>query len=154
KVKLLYLAGPPGAAYIEALKKGFYEGLEGSDIEVVKDMYGPSNKAAQLKLVEDGLQTYPDIKYIVGGAPGVEAAIDVVRDQNRKDIKLIATFQTPSVWAGVEKGEVQAVVTDFAVMQARMTIDTALRILEKKPFMKDVAPDSLMIDASNVKTVD
>jgi periplasmic protein TorT len=148
-----YLAGPPGATYVEALRQGFYDGLEGSDVNILEDYYAPSNKAEQLPLVEDGLQAYPDVDYIIGGAPGIEAALDTVRQMD-KDISLIATFQTPFVWDAVENGEVEGVVSDFAVLQARLAIDTALRILEKKPFMQDVAPDSLMIDASNVGEVD
>lgn len=148
-----YLAGPPGATYVEALRSGLYEGLEGSDVRILEDYYAPSNKAEQLPLVEVGLQAHPDVDYIIGGAPGIEAALEVLRRED-KDIALISTFQTSSVWDAVANGDVEGVVSDFAVLQARLAIDTALRILEGKPYMQDVAPDSMMIDASNVGSVD
>ncbi len=154
KVQMLYLAGPPGAAYIERLRQGVYTGLAGSDVEVVKDLYAASNKAAQLKLVEDGLLAYPNIKYIVGVAAGIEAALDVLRERGRKDILLISTLPTPTVWDAVATGQALGLVTDSVVTQARMAIDLALRILEKKPFVKDIAPDLLMISVDNVKSAD
>lgn len=154
KVKLLYLAGPPGATYIEFLKTGFYKGIEGSDIEVVKDLYGASNKAVQMKLVEDGLVTYPDLAYIAGGGPGIEGAVDIFAERGIDNIGLISTFVTPEVEKHVRAGEAMGVVTDLAVLQPRIAIDMTIKILEGKQTVLDTAPDSMMLDASNINTYD
>ena len=74
KVKLLWLPGPPGILWVEDATRAFKEILADSDVEVVKVMYGDSGKVPQLKLVEDGVQTYSDITYLAGGAPAIEVA--------------------------------------------------------------------------------
>ena len=64
KVKVGWFPGPAGAGWVEAGNKGFRDAIANSSIEVVETKYGDTGKEVQMKLVEDTLQTYPDIKYI------------------------------------------------------------------------------------------
>ena len=61
---------------------------------------------------------------------------------------------TPQVLALVEEGKVQATVSASEVMQPEMAVDMAIRALEKKLQVRDVAPNSFIIDQANVKTFD
>jgi protein TorT len=154
KTSVLYMAGPAGASYVGFMEKGFKDAIAGSDLTIEKSLYGGSSKAAQLPLVEDGLLAYPNTKYVVGNAGAVEAASDIFREKGKSDIALVSGFVTPDVLKGVEKGSVQATVSASEVMQPSMAIDMAVRALEKKMDVKDVAPNSFIIDSSNIKTFD
>ena len=47
-----------------------------------------------------------------------------------------------------------AAPTDSAVIQGRVAIDQAVRILEGKPYHKHVGPEIYVIDKSNISTFD
>jgi len=155
KVKVAWFPGPPGAGWVEAGNKGFLEAVKGSDIEVVDTKYGDTGKEVQLKLVEDVLEAHPDINYIVGTSPTTEAAVQVLRDRGlMKKVKVLAYYFTPGVYANIKRGFVMAAPTDSAVIQGRISIDQAVRILEHKDYMKHVGPKLYVIDSKNINTFD
>ncbi len=155
KVQVAWFPGPPGAGWVEAGNAGFQEAVAGSDIEVVETKYGDTGKEIQLKLVEDTLETYPDIQYIVGTSPTVEASISLLRSRGLTDqISLLAYYFTPGVFRGIQRGQVLAAPTDSAVIQGRVAIDQAVRILEGKDYHKHVGPALYVIDPENINTFD
>ncbi|MDE0114204.1 MAG: TMAO reductase system periplasmic protein TorT [Albidovulum sp.] len=155
KVQVDWFPGPPGAGWVEAGNAGFQEAVAGSDIEVVDTKYGDTGKEIQLKLVEDTLEAFPDINYIVGTSPTVEASISLLRSRGLTDqIRLLAYYFTPGVYRGIQRGQVMAAPTDSAVIQGRVAIDQAVRILEGKPYEKHVGPALYVIDSNNIDTFD
>ena len=155
KVKAAWFPGPPGAGWVEAGNAGFQEAVAGSDIEVVETKYGDTGKEIQLKLVEDTLEVYPDIQYIVGTSPTVEASISLLRSRGLSDqINLLAYYFTPGVFRGIQRGQVLAAPTDSAVVQGRVSIDQAVRILEGKSYLQHVGPALYVIDSNNIDTFD
>ncbi len=155
KVKAAWFPGPPGAGWVEAGNAGFQEAVAGSDIEVVETKYGDTGKEIQLKLVEDTLEAYPDIQYIVGTSPTVEASISLLRSRGLSDqINLLAYYFTPGVFRGIQRGQVLAAPTDSAVVQGRVSIDQAVRILEGKSYLQHVGPALYVIDSNNIDTFD
>lgn len=152
-VKVAWFPGPPGAGWVTAGNKGFAEAASKGAIEIVTTKYGDTGKEIQLKLVEDALQTYPDIDYIVGTSPSTEAAAQALRDVGKADkIGVLAYYFTPGVYADIKRGAVMAAPTDSAVIQGRVAIDQAVRILEKKPYTKHTGPAIYVIDKSNINT--
>jgi protein TorT len=150
-VKVAWFPGPPGAGWVVAGNKGFTEAVAKGAIEVVTTKYGDTGKEVQLKLVEDALQAYPDIDYIVGTSPTTEAAVQALRDAGKSDkIKVLAYYFTPGVYQDIKRGAVMAAPTDSAVIQGRIAIDQATRILEKKPYTKHTGPAIYVIDKSNI----
>ena len=154
KVKLLWLPGPAGILWVEDATRAFKEILMDSDVEIVKVMYGDSGKVPQMKLVEDGVQTYPDISYLAGGAPAIEVAIQHLREIGREDIKLIAYYTSPGVVKSLEKGQVEATLMEDSVILLRMCMDMAVQILEGKATMLDAAPHFRMLDQAGLATWD
>ena len=150
-VKVAWFPGPPGAGWVEAGNEGFLAAVADSDIEVVETKYGDTGKEVQLKLVEDTLEAYPDIQYIVGTSPTTEAAVQLLRDRGLQDqIKVLAYYFTPGVYNNIKRGRVMAAPTDSAVIQGRVAIDQAVRILEGKDVMQHVGPELYIIDSNNI----
>ncbi|MEA2783209.1 MAG: periplasmic protein TorT [Rhodospirillaceae bacterium] len=152
--KVLWLPGPAGAGWAEDANKGFKAAVAGSAIEILDTKYGNSNKPEQLKLVEDGLQTFPDIDYIVGVAPAAEAGVDAIREAGRPKIRLIAYYQSPEVASLLDQGSLFAMASDSAVIQARIAMDQAVRVLEGTDYVKHVTPAVVIVDSSNSKSWD
>ena len=154
-VKVAWFPGPPGAGWVEAGNRGFQEAVAGSDIEVVETRYGDTGKEVQLKLVEDTLEAHPDIQYVVGTAVTAEAAVGLLRARGLSgDIKVMAYYFTPGVYRGIRRGQVLAAPTDSAVVQGRVAIDQAVRILEGKSYEKHVGPALYVIDSENIDSFD
>ena len=57
-------------------------------------------------------------------------------------------------YARMVRGQILAAPTDSAVIQGRVAIDQAVRILEGKDYLKHVGPALYVIDESNIETFD
>ncbi len=153
--KVAWFPGPPGAAWVEAGNAGFQKAVAGSAVVVVATKYGDTGKEVQLKLVEDTLEAHSDIDYIIGTAVTAEAAVGVLRSRDLMDkIKIMSYYFTPGVYQGIKRGQIMAAPTDSTVIQGRIAIDQAVRILEGKEYQKHVGPKLSVIDKSNVNTFD
>ena len=152
--KVGWFPGPAGAGWVEAAHKGFAEAVKGSALVVLDPKYGDTGKEAQSKLVEDVLQGNPDLAYIAGTAVTAEAAQGIVRERGLdKKVKIMAFYMTPGVYEGIQKGRIMAAPADSMVIQGRVAIDQAVRLLEGKPVVKHVGPKIFVVDRSNMKTV-
>jgi protein TorT len=154
-VKAAWFPGPPGAGWVEAGNAGFTKAIEGSAVEVVDTKYGDTGKEVQSKLIEDTLEAHPDLNYIVGTAVTAEAAIPILRSRGLTDqIKVLSYYYTPGVDQGLRRGQILAAPTDSPVIQGRIAIDQAVRILEGQDYKKHVGPALLVVTKDNVKDFD
>jgi len=148
--KVAWFPGPAGAGWVEAGNTGFQGAIEGSAIELVDTKYGDTGKEAQAKLVEDTLEAYPDLDYIVGTAVTAEAAVPILRSRGLTDqVKVVSYYYTPGVDQGIARGQILAAPTDSTVIQGRIAVDQAVRILEGKDYMKHVGPALYVVTQEN-----
>ncbi len=155
-VNVAWFPGPAGAGWVEAGHKGFSEVVKEGAINIVATKYGDTGKEVQSRLVEDTLEAFPNgIDYIVGTAVTAEAATSILRSRNLTDkIKIISYYFTPGVYQGIKRNKILAAPTDSTVIQGRIAIDQAVRILEGKPYEKHVGPELYVISSKNVNTFD
>ncbi len=154
-VKVAWFPGPAGAGWVEAGNTGFLGAVKGSAVEVVETKYGDTGKEVQAKLVEDTLQAHPDLSYVVGTAVTAEAAIPILRDRGVDDkIKILSYYYTPGVDQGIRRGQILAAPTDSPVIQGRIAIDQAVRILEGKDYIKHAGPALKVVSQEDIKTFD
>lgn len=153
-VKVGWFPGPAGAGWVEAANKGFLEAVKGSAVVVLDPKYGDTGKEAQAKLVEDVLQGNPDLAYVAGTAVTAEAATGILRSRNLdKKVQVLSFYMTPGVYEGILKGRIVASPADSMVIQGRIAVDQAVRVLEGKEVVKHVGPKIFVVDSSNIKTV-
>ncbi len=153
--KVAWFPGPPGAGWVEAGNSGFQEAVKNSAVNVVETKYGDTGKETQLKLVEDTLEAHPDIEYIIGTAVTAEAAVGLLRARGLADqINIMSYYFTPGVYQGIKRGQIMAAPTDSTVIQGRVAIDQAVRILEGKSYEKHVGPALYVVNGDNINTFD
>lgn len=113
-------------------------------------MYGDTGKEAQSQLVEDALETFPGLEYIVGTAVTAEAAVPILRARGLTDqVKVVSYYFTPGVDQGISRGQILAAPTDSTVIQGRIAIDQAVRILEGQEFEQHVGPALYVVTTEN-----
>ncbi|WP_282606160.1 TMAO reductase system periplasmic protein TorT [Pelagibius sp. Alg239-R121] len=155
KVKTAWFPGPAGAGWVEAGNSGFASAIKGSGIDLVETRYGDTGKEAQAKLVEDTLEAHPDLSYVVGTAVTAEAAIPILRARGLTDqIKVVSYYYTPGVDQGIRRGQIMAAPTDSTVVQGRIAIDQAVRILEGESYEKHVGPALFVVKQDNLADFD
>ncbi|MCF3934235.1 TMAO reductase system periplasmic protein TorT [Acuticoccus sp. M5D2P5] len=154
-VKVAWFPGPAGAGWVEAGNKGFQDAVKDTAIEVVETKYGDTGKEAQSALIEDTLGAHPDLDYIVGTAVTAEAAVPILRSRGLTDqIKVLSYYYTPGVHQGIRRGQILAAPTDSTVIQGRIAVDQAVRILEGKDYLKHVGPAIFVVTADTVGDFD
>ena len=55
---------------------------------------------------------------------------------------------------GIRRGQILAAPTDSPVIQGRISVDQAIRILEGKDFLKHVGPALVVVTQDNIKDFD
>ena len=100
------------------------------------DKFGDSGVAVQLGLIQNALQAYPDMNVIWGCAPAAEAAVGAVAQAGRKDTLIMSSYENQAMLDSLKKGEILGFATQYPVLQGRIAIDTAVRVLEKQPYVK------------------
>ncbi|WP_390350100.1 hypothetical protein ACFJIS_19490 [Variovorax boronicumulans] len=100
------------------------------------------------------LQGNPDLAYVAGTAVTAEAATGILRARNLdKKVQVLSFYMTPGVYEGIQKGRIVAAPADSMVIQGRIAVDQAVRLLENKDVVKHVGPKIFVVDAGNIKTV-
>ncbi len=154
-VQVGWFPGPAGAGWVEAAHAGFMEAVKGSAVEVLEPRFGDTGKETQLKLVEDVLQANPDVRYLAGTAVTAEAAQGLIRERGLQGkVDLLAFYMTPGVYTGIQRGFILAAPADSMVVQGRIAIDQAVRILEGKDYIKHVGPKIFVVDPENIGDVE
>jgi protein TorT len=150
--KVGWFPGPAGAGWVEAAHKGFTDAVSGSALHVLEPKYGDTGKEAQSKLVEDVLQGNPDLAYVAGTAVTAEVTPGILRSRNLQDkVKVMSFYMTPGVYEGIEKGRILAAPADSMVVQGRIAVDQAVRLLESRDVVKHVGPKIFVVDQATVR---
>ncbi len=70
-----------------------------------------------------------------------------------KKVQVLSFYMTPGVYEGIQKGRIVASPADSMVIQGRIAVDQAVRLLEGKDVIKHVGPKIFVVDGSNIKSV-
>ena len=101
------------------------------------------------------LQSNPDISFIVGNAQAAVSAVQAVREAGLEDqIKIMAFHQNPPVYDLIATGDLLGAANDHTVIQGRMAVDMAVRLLEGQTLEPSnrAGPVITMMTPDNLKT--
>ena len=150
-VKVAWFPGPEGSGWVPFVEAGFREALQESSAEIVVTKYGDTGREIQLILLEEALEERPDVDYIVGSAVTAEVAVSALRARGLLDrISILADYFTHAIYRGIKRRRIQAAPTDFPVIQGRLGIEQAVRLLEGKLDLVHVGPAIRLVSLENV----
>lgn len=149
-VRLAWFPGTKGAGWVSFVEAGFHEGLADSSAEIVVVKYGDTGREIQLNLVEEVLDAYPDIDYLVGSGPMAEAAVSILRERGLTGrIGIVSDYMTPAVLRGIKRGKILAAPDDFPVLQGKLAVEQAVRAIEKSLAVRHAGPRIQTITAAS-----
>jgi protein TorT len=129
-----FFPGLPGSNWSDDAVRGFHDGLKGSKAKIVVTTRVDNGLSRQLAVINDALNAYPEMNFIVGVGVATQAAATAVRTLGKSDrIKILSFNLILGVYEDIMDGLTEASPSDFTVVQARMAVDMAVRILEKQP---------------------
>ena len=154
-VKVAWFPGPEGSGWVPFVEAGFREALEESSAEIVITKYGDTGREIQLILLEEALEEALEeghgVDYIVGSAVTAEVAVSALRARNLLGrIRILADYFTHAVYRGIKRRRIQAAPTDFPVIQGRLGIEQAVRLLEGRLDLVHAGPAIRLVDLDNV----
>ena len=157
KANVVTFPGPAGSGWAESFNDGFKEATSKSPaVKILGEKFGDSGVAVQLQLIQDALQTYPNMNVIWGTAPTAEAAIGAVAEAGRSDMKIISSYENQAMLDALKRGDIMAFATQYPVAEGAISVDQAVRLIENKPVMRTVQPlpDVIMKGAEDKVNMD
>lgn len=152
-VTVAWFPGPNGAAWVASGTKGFHDAIKKRPIKLVATRYGDVGRRQQSVLLKEVFSEFPSLDFAVGTAPTILAALPLVR-RLKAQPKLISYYMTRGIYNAIKRKQVLAAPTDKAVLQGRIAVDQAIRILEGKPFSKHVGPIIEVVDQMSIEKTD
>ncbi|WP_244487816.1 TMAO reductase system periplasmic protein TorT [Aminobacter sp. DSM 101952] len=154
-VRVAWFPGPKGAGWVKFVEAGFRDALKQSSAEIAAVKWGDTGVEIQLLLIEELLETQPNIDYIVGSAPTADAAVSILRAQGRANqVRILADYFTHGTFREINRGKVVAAPTDSPPLQGRIAIDQAIRAIEGTLRYRHVGPPVEIVDRTNVQSLD
>ena len=155
EAKVAWFPGPKESGWVQFIDAGFNEAIAGSGVSVVAVKWGDTGKEIQRNLLQEVFEETSDFDYIVGTALTADAAVSELLSRNlRGKIDIVSTYFTHNVFRGIKRGHILAAPTDSPVLQGKLAVDQAVRILEGTLNEPHLSPHILMIDQNNVGQFD
>ncbi len=154
-ILVAWFPGPKLAAWAQRGNQGFAAGIEGSNVMIVATEYGDTGRQVQGDLIEQVLDRYGSVDYIVGTTVSAEAAASILRQKNLADVTdILAYYFGPGVYRGIRRGTILAAPSDQQAIQGRIAVDQAVRLLQGAPLQRFVGPKVRMLDRDSLQDFD
>jgi protein TorT len=134
---------------VQDAERGLKQELEGSQIKLVHGGYGATDNFSQATLVRQ-LFSHEQPNYVLANAVAAGVAQNFISAENLTKTEVMAYYANPEVVRLIQSGQLLAAATDSPVIQARISIDLALRILEQQPYAKQVSPHIRILDERSI----
>ena len=122
-------------------------------MKFIGEKFGDSGVQIQLQLIQDALQTYPEMNVIFGAATAAEAAVGAVAQAGRGDILILSEHENQAMLDLTKRGDILGFATQYVVANATIAVDQAVRALEKKPMMTFVKPIPDMVSKETLPNI-
>lgn len=162
-LKLAWFPGPEGAAWVRDAETGLTKALQGSQTQVLHAGYGPTDAFSQAGLARNFFAKNPDVDVVLANAVAAKVVSQLLHQQllHKEQAgksqgvakplpKIVAYYANPAVIELLQQGQIAAAVTDSPVLQARIAVDLAIRLLQKERVPAYVAPQIEVLQADNL----
>lgn len=156
EAKVVAFPGPAGSGWAESFVEGFKKAIDGQEnVELLDEKFGDSGVSAQLQLIQDALQTYPEMNVIWGTAPTAEAGMAAVAEVGRiGEVMIMSSYENQAMRDALDRGDIMGFATQYPVLEGRVAIDMAVRALEGEELPTFIKPIPDMVAEGTVADVD
>lgn len=150
------LLGPNNSGGTKPVDLGFREAIAGSDIRILQHFWADNDKELQRNLVQQAIDL-PEVRYLVGSAVAMEAAISELRNANKTgEIGLVSTYLSHGIYRGLLRNKIEFAPTDKMVLQGRLSVEQALHYLRQQPYDSKISQtiQTLTPNTLNVSTIE
>jgi periplasmic protein TorT len=154
RVRVAWFPGPADAAWVRDGERGLMDALSGRRVDLRLGGRAPTDAKSQATVVRQHLEAEGMPDYIVGNAVAIEFAARWLAQRDGPRPRLLAYYATEEVVARIASGDVLAAPTDQPVVQARIAVDLAARLLQGQVVPRRVSPAILMLDRLSLKSTD
>jgi ABC-type sugar transport system substrate-binding protein len=156
--KVVMLRGAPGTSWAENRGNAFKKRLADKfpKVSVVGEQYSQSTPADGLKLMEDFLQTFPQIDGVYNGADttAIGAAQAVLAAGRAGKVAITATDFQIDTEKFIRDGVMSATVAQQTVIIGRWGVRATINLLEKRDVPKALWTPLLLVSAANINNLD
>jgi protein TorT len=129
--------------------------MKGTRITIVVTSFGDTGLAEQTKLVTAALDQHKYLDYIVGTAVTAKEAVPVLRERKMSaKTKVLSYYFGSGVYRGIQRGTIVAAPTDQPAIQAKLSVDLVVRVLEKKDYFRHVGATVVLVDGETLPKFD
>lgn len=160
KGKVVCIAGPAGTSWAQGRYEGFAKYIKENcpDIEILDVKFMNNTVEEGTRIMEDFLQTYPDIDGVMCGADGIAIGAGLALEAQRLNGKVVLT--TTDTQADtlkmIKNGTITATTAQSPVLLGRYGARAAVLTLEGKAdqIKKNYFPPTYTVEKSNIDTID
>jgi ABC-type sugar transport system substrate-binding protein len=155
---VVMLPGPSGVMWAErrqlSFRKRMAEKFPG--IKIIGEQYSESSVVEGMRIMEDFLQTYPQIDGVYNGADmtAIGSAQSVLAAGKSGKIVITTTDMQPDTVNFLRNGTISAMVIQQAVLIGRFGIRAAVNNLEKRPVPKTILIAPTLVTRDNLDKID
>ncbi|WP_410499595.1 TMAO reductase system periplasmic protein TorT [Chitinibacter sp. S2-10] len=144
-----WLPGPNKTEWVSNAEIGVQKILAPPKAKLLHGGYGVTELETQMTLVRALLaKQQPD--YLLANAVAADAASRLIKYGAQKKMPIIAYYSNEETINALRQGRIQAVVASQSVIEARISIDVAIRILENQPYAHIINPSAILLTQSQL----
>lgn len=161
QMRLAWFPGPEGAAWVRDAEAGLNRVLAQQPVSLLHAGYGPPDAFSQAGLARAFFAKEQQVDAVLANAVAAKVVAQFLfKEQAAKAKKpaqatttavpVVAYYANPAVIDMLQTGQISAAVTDSPVIQARIAIDLAVRLLQKEQVPKYIGPKIEVLDAATL----
>jgi ribose transport system substrate-binding protein len=159
KGKVMVIGPKPGISTTDARQNGFLEQIKAAypDIEVVATEYCDDQATVAAKKIQDVLLAHPDLAgvFATNVVSGAGAGQGLRVKNAAAKVKVVSYDAGPEQVKGLKAGEMQAIISQKPLEEARVVLQTAFDYLNgKKDVQKHTVLDNVSVTPENVDSPD
>lgn len=151
KANVAVFPGPAKSGWADEIYNGFQTAASKYKFIDIKSVrWGDTSDEVQTKLIEKVLSKHKDINYIVGTPVAAHVAPAILKKAKVK-ASIITTYSNPEVYDLILSGKVLMSPTDHTALWARLAVDTAVDLLEKRKTYPVIGTRIKVLTKNNIK---
>lgn len=145
-----WLPGPRGAGWVQDAESAALKLKQQHKLQWFHGGYGPPDAFHQTSLARDLIEQQPQLDWVLANAVAIRALAQLQTRAKGPVPQLVAYYSNPDVVELLREGRIAAAATDSPVLQARIAVDLAIRLLQQLPVPKQIGPSLQMLTPDNL----